>query len=61
MLSARLCGNLGAQKFNFNFPLRIDYCDERSDYSSGDFSGPESGIYIINISIKGLIFLYLMV
>ena len=30
--------------------LRIDYCDEQSDYYSGDISGPKDGIHISNRS-----------
>ena len=32
--------------------LRIDYCDERSDYYNSDISGPKGEINIINMSVK---------
>ena len=32
--------------------LRIDYCDERSDYKEGDISGPKGTIVINDISIE---------
>ena len=32
--------------------LRIDYCDERLVYSSGDISLTKGGIYTNNTSIK---------
>ena len=32
--------------------LRIDYCDEWSDYKEGDISGPKGAIVINEISIE---------
>ena len=33
-------------------PLRIDNCDERSDYKEGDNSGLKDAIFINDISIE---------
>ena len=48
-LSAQL---MKTQRLQCLVILRIDYCNERSDYYNSDISGPKGEINIINMSVK---------